>query len=84
MRMWERFYLTDNDLLVPEHDTRGRKLFCKPGDDIPDDVAEKYGLLPQKEIMPEEKSLDTGVVENKMVTPPENKGLKSKRQRKEK
>jgi len=53
MRAKERLYLTeDRSEVVNENDRRGRFLFCKRGDEIPDELARKYGLL--KDEMPPE------------------------------
>lgn len=41
----ERLCLTEDDKLVPEGDPEARWLFAIPGDEIPVDQAERYGLL---------------------------------------
>lgn len=47
MRATQRLYLTwDRKRVVYESNPDGRYLFCKPGDEIPDEEARKYGLLP--------------------------------------
>jgi len=49
MRATQRLYLTwDRAKVVPESNPDGRFLFCKPGDEVPDEQARKYGLLQQK------------------------------------
>lgn len=46
VRIRERLYLTaDRKRVVGENDRAGAFLFAKPGDEIDDDLAEKYGLL---------------------------------------
>jgi len=58
LRAKERLYITDDDRLVNENDRSGRRLFYKPGDEIPDSIARKYGLLPvekKAELKPEVK-----------------------------
>jgi hypothetical protein len=44
----ERLCITDDDRLVPEDHPDARRLWCTPGDMIPRDVAEKYGLLKKR------------------------------------
>jgi len=45
VRIKERLYLTaDRKRVVGENDRAGAFLFAKPGDELDDDVAEKYGL----------------------------------------
>lgn len=41
----ERLCLTEDDKLVPEGEPEARWLFAIPGDEIPVDQAERYGLL---------------------------------------
>jgi len=72
MRMKERLYLTeDRSEVVDENDRRGRHLFCKPGDEIPDEEAKKYGLL--KEEIPPEPELEKGPQKKRPKPKPRNK-----------
>lgn len=53
MEAKERLYLTeDREKLVKEGDSKGAFLYAAPGDEIPDDVAGRFGLvdgvLPEK------------------------------------
>ena len=67
MRATQRLYLTwDRTRLVPEADPNGRVLFCKPGDEVPDSEARKYGLLPA-----EPEALRIEPVEEPGPKPPE-------------
>lgn len=45
MRSKERYYETDTGEIVNENDRRGRRLVYKPGDEIPDKIAIKFGLM---------------------------------------
>ena len=54
MQAQERLYLTEKrDKLVGEGDKRARFLYAIPGDEIPNDAAEKFGLKEGK--LPETK-----------------------------
>lgn len=45
MQAQERLYLTEKkDTLVREGDKRARFLYAVPGDEVPNDAAEKFGL----------------------------------------
>lgn len=56
MRATQRLYLTwDRKKVVPESNPDGRFLFCKPGDEVPDEEAKKYGLLEEKKAAAEPK-----------------------------
>lgn len=57
----QRLYLTDNrDALVAEGDERGATLYAAPGDEIPDDAAERFGLVDGD--LPKEKPLTTAQI----------------------
>jgi len=45
LRSKERYYETDTGEIVNENDRRGRRLVYKPGDEIPDKIAIKFGLM---------------------------------------
>lgn len=61
VRIKERLYLTaDRAKVVGENDRSGAFLFAKPGDEISDDVAEKYGLLSRQ---PKPVSAEVGRLE---------------------
>lgn len=68
--MTESLALTaDQKKLVPLNDKRARYLFAKEGDEIPDALAEHYGLKQKKK--PEDKSREKP--EDKSVSQPETK-----------
>lgn len=62
MQAQERLYLTEKkDTLVREGDKRARFLYAVPGDEIPNETAEKFGLKEGK--LPSNKEAKGG--ENK-------------------
>lgn len=57
----QRLYLTvDRAALVAEGDERGATLYAAPGDEIPDDAAERFGLVDGD--LPKEKPLTTAQI----------------------
>ncbi len=71
MRSKERYYETDTGEIVNENDRRGRRLVYKPGDEIPDKIAIKFGLM-------------VSAPDTKKVEEPEPEKLKVKTKRKPK
>jgi hypothetical protein len=62
VRIRERLYLTaDRKRVVGENDRSGAFLFAKPGDEIEDDLAEKYGLTTSRQ--PKAVSVPVGRME---------------------
>jgi hypothetical protein len=68
MRVQERLYFTEDECeVVNEHDRRGRRLLAKRGDEIPDELAIKYGLMPAAVVKSAKKP------ENKAMPAPPDK-----------
>jgi uncharacterized membrane protein len=53
-----RLWRTEDDRLVPEGDPDARFLFCSPGDEIPDEEAERYGLPGRGKKRPADKAAE--------------------------
>lgn len=79
MRSTERLYITDDGEVVHENDRRGRHLYAKLGDEIPDDVATKLGMKePDVEIIapPEVKRTSSKKSSTKKSSTKSSGGLK--------
>lgn len=79
MRMTERLYLTaDKKKLANENQRLGRFLFCRPGDEIPNREAIKYGLMKSpEEVAAESEKKDAE--EKKRIVAENRKATKEKK-----